>query len=354
MEVIRVLMCGSDLSVKGGMSTVIKNYLSYTKWKSIMITYIPLHVEGRKISKIFFFLNGLIKILFLCVVKKIDVVHLHTAERGSFYRKAIISKLCGAFGIQTIMHHHSAEFEEFYSALKLRNKRYVSHVLENVDLNLVLGNQLIGMITKKAPRAKVKVLNNSVDTYSERLYNVKATGILFLGRFGRRKGIYDLLQVIKILDEKIDRKYMFYLCGDGEIDKVKKIINSMKISHRIGYIGWLDLESKKELYKKIKINILPSYNEGFPMTILETMAYGIPNISTRVASIPEIIKDGSNGVLIEPGSVGTMAETLYMLLNNDELCEQMSKRAYNDICEKYSVGNNYSKLEKLYIGLVKK
>ena len=51
------------------------------------------------------------------------------------------------------------------------------------------------------------------------------------------------------------------------------------------------------------VNILPSYNEGLPMTILETMAYGIPNISTSIASIPEVLHNNDNGFLVKPGDI---------------------------------------------------
>ena len=54
-------------------------------------------------------------------------------------------------------------------------------------------------------------------------------------------------------------------------------------------------QMKNRIYKTIAINVLPSYNEGLPMSILETMAYGIPSITTNIASIPEVVVDGVNG-----------------------------------------------------------
>lgn len=75
------------------------------------------------------------------------------------------------------------------------------------------------------------------------------------------------------------------------------------------YKGWLDKSKQNEVFSNIALNVLPSYNEGLPMSILETMAYGIPNISTRVAAIPEVISD-KNGYLIYTGDKKALKEAI--------------------------------------------
>ena len=92
----------------------------------------------------------------------------------------------------------------------------------------------------------MEVLYNAVNTYLKNPYNIQAKNILFLGRLGERKGVYDLLNVVQRLDSQIDMEYKFYLCGDGDINGVKKRVDELHIAHRIAYIGWIDGEMKKE------------------------------------------------------------------------------------------------------------
>lgn len=349
---INVLMCCSELSVKGGMVSVVKNYLNYNDWDEYNIIYVPTHTEKNKIVVMLYFIKAYIKILKLAKSGEIKIAHLHTAERGSFYRKAILVRTLKKYGIKTIMHHHAAEFEKFYSELNDRQKKFVNKTLEMTDLNIVLSKRLISMITDKCPTAKVEVLYNAVPVNKKNPYNVNAHNILFLGRLGKRKGTYDLLEAIKIIDKTIPKDVKFYLCGDGEIEEVKNRVKKLNIEHRIAHVGWIEAEQKKKFYYNSCINVLPSYNEGLPMSILETMSYGIPNVTSNIASIPEVVFDGENGYLIEPGDVADLAEKLKRILLNDEERLRFSNNAHELINSEFALDVHIKKLKEIYKKLV--
>lgn len=345
---INILMCGSDLNVRGGIISVVKNYLSYERWNDYNICYIPTHIEKNKFVVALYFLQAYFRILFTALRGDFEIAYFHTAERGSFFRKAILVRTLKRLGLKTIMHHHAAEFDEFYESLSEKKKHYVIDTLEKVDLNIVLSNRLIRMITDKAPSARVKVLYNAVPTYEVNPYNANARNILFLGRLGKRKGVYDLLDVIKSLDDKLPQDVRFYLCGDGDIENVRKMVCEYEIQHRIVYIGWVDKEQKNKYIADSMINVLPSYNEGLPMSILETMANGIPNISTNIASIPEVISEGKNGFMITPGDTEALADKILMLVNDNTLRLNMSQQAWSDITTKFSLDAHIAKLKSFF------
>lgn len=341
-------MCCSELSVKGGMVSVVKNYLGYKKWEEFEIVYVPTHTEKNKIIVALYYLIAFIKILFLGLFGNISLAHLHTAERGSFYRKAILVRVLHFMGIKTIMHHHAAEFELFYKSLNERQKKFVCKTLELADLNLVLSKRLVPMIKDKSPNAKVSVLYNAVPTFGQNPYDMTSKNCLFLGRLGKRKGAYDLLEAIKIADSKLPKDVKFYFCGDGEIEQVRTKVEELRIGHRIAHIGWVDGEQKRRILEKTAINILPSYNEGLPMSILEAMSFGIPNISTNIASIPEVIFPGENGYLLTPGDVCSLANYIIELMDNNELRRKMGINAYVFIKDSFSLDNHITKLISFY------
>lgn len=341
-------MFGSTLSTKGGMVSVVKNYLSYKDWGRYKITYIPTHFDENKLLMMLHFMVRYVQIVILALFGNYKIAHFHTAERGSFWRKALLVKTMKWFGIKTVMHHHGAEFEDFYAKCSCKQKERIKKVLETVDVNIVLSKRLVAMIKDKSPKAKVKVLYNAVNTYGENPYNESAKNILFLGRLGERKGTFDLLECIYRIDKQIDKEIKFYLCGDGAIEEVRRKIEELRIGNRIAHVGWIDGEEKRELLKTTMINVLPSYNEGLPMTILETMAYGIPNISTRIASIPEVITDGINGFLITPGDINVLVEKLITLITDSSLQIKFSINSYQLIYSRFSLKNNIEKLKEYY------
>lgn len=345
---IKVLMCCSTLDTKGGMVSVVKNYLDYDQWDNIKITFVPTHFDTNKYLLILYFAVRFLQIWCAVTFMHYDIAHLHVAERGSFWRKRFLMRFFHRHGIKVVLHHHGAEFEDFFANCNENQKRKIIETLNEADVNIVLSERLISMIKSKAPLSKVEVLYNAVKTYPNNPYSLSARNVLFLGRLGERKGVFDLLKAIKRIDQIIPEEVMFYLCGDMGEEVVENRVKEFGISHRIGRVGWIDGEKKQEILRNTMINCLPSYHEGLPMTILETMALGIPNISTNIASIPEVIQNGKNGFLIQAGDVTTLSERLSQLINNDALRLLLSKESFDLIRSKFSLEEHVHKLKMIY------
>lgn len=349
---IKVLMHCSTLNTKGGMVSVTKNYLGYKGWGDYDIKFIPTHFDSNKWMVMAYFALQFGKIWWHVMTGNYKIAHLHTAERGSFWRKKILMDFYHKHGIKVVMHHHAAEFEDFYEKCTEAQKRKVQKVLADADVNIVLSKRLVPMIKEKQPKARVEVLYNAVNTYDENPYSLDARNVLFMGRLGVRKGTFDLIEAIKRLDKDIPADVKFYLCGDMGENEVRQKVKGLGIEHRIAHVGWIDGEQKREFMSKSMINCLPSYNEGLPMTILETMAAGIPNISTNIASIPEVLFDGENGYLITPGDVDALVDRLRKLINEPDLRKQFSEASYALVTRDFSLASNIEKLKGLYESLL--
>lgn len=346
---VHVLMCCSDLDrVKGGMVTMVGNLLSYEGWENCRLSYVPTHIEGSKPAKLAYFAAAYLKILGKLMFGGVDVLHLHVSERGSVYRKAALTKLARRFGKGVILHHHGADFDLFYQSLSDKDKAYVVDFLESVDRNLVLSEGVRDAFLQKAPRAKYTVMRNAVKVPPENRYSPEADLIVTMGRLGERKGTYDLLKALRTLDGELPERIKFCLCGDGEVDQVKALVKKYGLEHRVEHIGWVAGAEKDKITARTLCHVLPSYREVLPMSILETMALGIPNISTKIASIPEVITDGEHGLLIEPGDVEALTQALRTLCTDENTRMAMSAASYRLICEEYSVEACSKKLKKVY------
>lgn len=346
---LRVLMCCSDVQTfKGGMVTVVKNYLESKEWKDCVIRFVPTHKEGSRLEKSGYFLLAYLKIAGLLARGEVDVAHLHMAERGSFYRKAFLARLCRCFGVPVILHHHSAEFEDFYESLSGLGKWYVRRVFEQADLNLVLSRRAAVQYRKKAPGARIRVLYNAVKVPEQNPYSIQAKHLLVLGRLGKRKGTHVLLRALKRIDAQLPEETRCFLCGDGAVEATRSLAAKLGLEHRIAHIGWVEADEKEKLLRDTAVHILPSYREGLPMSILETMARGIPNISTNIAAIPEAVEDGENGCLIKPGDEKALADRILRLTGDCVLRERFSSAAYERIRERFNQTDQIKALERYY------
>ena len=93
------------------------------------------------------------------------------------------------------------------------------------------------------------------------------------------------------------------------------------------YLGWVSGAEKIDVFNIADIFVLPSYNEGLPISILEAMSYGLPILSTTVGGIPEIVENGVNGFLVEPGDKNALLEFLEVLVLNKTKRLEMGEKS---------------------------
>jgi glycosyltransferase involved in cell wall biosynthesis len=173
------------------------------------------------------------------------------------------------------------------------------------------------------------ILPNIID-YPEQEPTSEKTSIttfLFFGLVCKDKGIFDLVDVIGKNKDKYRNRLKLKIGGNGEIQHLKYLIQKYNIEDIVEFIGWVVAEEKKKVLNNADVFILPSYNEGVPISILEAMSYGKSIIATNVGGIPEIVEKNRNGLLIEPGKHEQIEQAINTLLEHPELIKEFGKNS---------------------------
>jgi len=97
--------------------------------------------------------------------------------------------------------------------------------------------------------------------------------------------------------------------------------------------------------------ILSSKREGVPMSILEAMAAGLPIIATNVGGIPEIVKDGENGILVPPQDQNSLANAICRVLDDSEFAANLANRARISVEQSYSIQAITESYTKIYLSI---
>lgn len=352
---MKILMVGPSREANGGMATVVNNYFNSKLTEKVELKFISTTRDGSIIIRLLYNFVAFLKILLTMISdRKIDIVHIHMSHRGSFYRKAIYIKLSKMFSKKVIIHLHSSQFDKFYeNELKDNGKKYVEKIFNSADKVVVLSEEWKEKILSWF-NCNIKVLHNSVFVPKSNNYNNESTYITLLGRLNERKGTYDIIQAIENLSKKTNiDKYKFVLAGDGDLEKLNRNIKEKNIGKHIEVLGWINTQQRDEVLKKTIIYVLPSYNEGMPMSVLEAMSYGIPTISTYVGGIPKIIDNNENGILIHAGDIKALEDSIIFLIENSDVRERISKNAYESINRKFSIDNNINELLEIYNEVLK-
>lgn len=341
----QILTISESLKGKGGVVSVVTTYKTHFH----NFNHLASTKQGNIIYKLFFFLGAIIKLLFILPSKKIKIVHIHSASKGSFVRKAVLLYISKLFNKKVIIHIHGSVFKEFY-----RDKnffRFIDKALNKADLVIALSESWYDFFKDIIKdESKIKIVHNIVENDKfdkERIVDFPIK-LLFLGEIGDRKGVFDLIEVINDNKEIFDDKIELTIGGNGEVEKLENIINRDNLSGIVKFEGWVAGEKKKTLLAENNIYILPSYNEGLPISILEAMSYQMPIIATPVGGIAEIVKNNENGIIVEPGNKDEIKKSLLFFIHNTNLINKMGKKSL-EIVKPYFADNVIKELNDIYI-----
>jgi glycosyltransferase involved in cell wall biosynthesis len=340
------------LNHRGGIGAVLEVYAANIRPFKFISTY-----SGKGIFKDFFvYLKAIISLTKTLITdKEIKIVHIHSSSRGSFVRKSILTLISKIFGKKVVFHVHGSEFHIFYKNAGLL-KPYIRFILSKVDVLICLSGWWKTFFETNFSIKQVAIINNVIQKAAEFPAvdkNNNHIRFLFLGIIGDRKGIFDLIEVLDKNKDKFSDRYTLTVGGNGEVEKLKSTISTSQLEKEIKYAGWVSGDKKNELLNNCDVYILPSYNEGLPISILEALAYGKPVISTTVGGIPEIVRPGYNGWLMEAGDRIALQEIIADVLDNKDKLDVFGKHSLA-ISRNYTPEAVFGSLETLYGNLIKK
>jgi glycosyltransferase involved in cell wall biosynthesis len=349
----KIVMLGTAFDTMGGVAAVVNVYRAAGLFARFPILYLATHCDGSRTQKLAAALLAWLRLGGLLLTGQVGLLHVHVASRASFWRKSGFFLLAFAFRVPTILHLHGGGFQLFFEQEcgPLR-QRFVRYVFNRASRVVVLSGAWKAWVRSISVNPQVEAIYNPVQMPQHtRAWADRTPGqMLFLGRLGKLKGSYDLLQAMAAL-APAHRGARLLLGGDGEQQRMQQRAAELSIASQVTLLGWLQGERKEQMLASSMLYVLPSYYEGLPMSILEAMASGIPVLSTTVGGIPEAVTDGVEGFLVAAGDVTALAERMQCLLNDDALAQRMGAAARRKVETTFSAAAVLPQIEALYAGL---
>jgi glycosyltransferase involved in cell wall biosynthesis len=218
-----------------------------------------------------------------------------------------------------------------------RKRRYY---LDNVDAFLCLtAFQRNKLVENGFPGEKCFVLPNFSEKKKKSIHPDKSF-VFWAGRINAQKG-FDIMAIVAFMLPEIP----FRIAGSD----TTRYQDHLPLSNNLSMVGKLSKEEMERSFNDASFLVFTSLSyEGFPMVFLEAMAAGIPVIAPRMAGFPEIIEDGFNGLLFDPGDSVDLAKKIEILWNDKELRTRMGENGRKKLEENYSPEVYYRKLMAVY------
>lgn len=248
-------------------------------------------------------------------------VHIHLAERMSLLRKGLLMIWCKCLGVPTIVHLHAAQFPQFYDSLPRPARWLTRRILQLPLLIVVLGPRSQAFVVQQlqVPAERVRIVPNGVPAArlpQSRLAPLRH--LLFVGNLSERKGVGDLLQALSLPGWDRQRTRIT-LAGGGDVEGYRRKAQALGLSDWIEWTGWVEREAIAQLMASADALVLPSYDEGLPLVILEALAQGLAVVCTPVGEIAHLIKEGEHALFVPPGDPPALARQLQRVLGDEAL-----------------------------------
>ncbi len=291
---------------------------------------------------------------------QIDIVHTHGVRANLVGRLA--AKLAGIKHIVTTVH---SVLEQDYPSFFARQ---VNRLMERITINSVERFVTVSDLLKQdlvghgIPAVKITTIYNGVNLAAFRQERVtgdvrKDLGIApdvpvlgMIARFHPVKGHRFFLEAAKTIS-RVRPDCRFLLVGSGQYrSEVEAMVKQLGLREQVIFTGYR--EDIVDVLHSLDILVISSLSEGFGLTAIEAMAMKVPVVATRVGGLPEIIKDGNNGILVPPADGQAIAQAVLDLLANPEDSRAMAARAFEHVRENFSVEIMAKNTEQLYCSLM--
>ena len=293
------------------------------------------------------------------------ILHTHTAKAGAIARAAAL--LAGRARPPVVLHtFHGHVLKGYFDAGRTAFFRHVERTLARASDVLVavspeVRDELVELGV--APYEKFVVIRlgipleerlggSAADVDYRHLYGIPL-GAFVVGWVGRMTGVKATEAVLEIVRAARERGVDAVLCmvGDGpDREGLERLAHELGIARQCYFVGYQS--DVAGYYRLFDTFLLPSVNEGTPVSAIESLASGTPVVANRVGGVPDVVRDGVDGFLVEPGDAEAAAERLATLAADPGLRAKLGESGRQRVLARYSVSRLVDDVDRLYRSLL--
>ena len=302
-------------------------------------------LERFRIAKLFKVFGVLLRSVGLMATQRFDFCCCPiSVNRNAFLKDALLLQLARFFRVPTVLYAHGNNLPDFFDRSSPLVKKLIGRTFRKAAAAIVLGERLRFNFEPWLPREKIFVVPTGIeplDALPEPVKRSSVITVLYLGNLIREKGVFVLLEAARIVAAKRgDIRFVFggaWFLADDERE-AKEFVAQNKLKETVEFIGPVSGPAKWRLVFGSDILAFPTfyYYETMGLVVLEAMQAGLPVVTTRRASLPEIIEDGVNGLLVEEQNAVDLAEKILNLVGDSALRQRMGEANHKKFTSFYT------------------
>jgi glycosyltransferase involved in cell wall biosynthesis len=294
-----------------------------------------------KFKKILIYLRIVFKVLYELLFFKPDLCYFSiTSKSTGFLKDFLIGVLIKLFNKKIIFHFHNKGVSKFNDIFYYH---FCYKFLFKNTKAIILSERLYFDISKYFKKDNVFICPNGIPDNTNKFkienktFHNNKIKLLFLSNLFESKGVFELLEACKILDNK---KIVFscdFIGDEGDISKsdFEKKVNSLNLNHIVNYHGKKFGKEKSYFFQNTDIFIHPTFEDCFPIVLLEALKFSKPIITTNIGAIEDIVIDNYNGYILKNLNSHSLAKSIIMLSSQSEKMHAMGLNSNNLFKKKF-------------------
>jgi len=360
-----IIVCPGGLENGGGIGRQMGYFLRALDKSGCLLSYRLLDSRGPWFlgaAKVWSLLSA--GYLAACIARLIlarfsrtrTIAHINITGRGSTLRKIFVVAAVQTVGLPYLLHVHDYDYAADYLRRGAWLQSAVRRMFRGAARVVVLGARDKASLQSalQLDSAKVLVMHNAVPDPHPQIDHSAANGppmLLFLGYLSDRKGVPELIAALgNPLLKRLD--WQATLAGGGDASAYRAMAAQYGIEDRIAFPGWLDRAAVEESCLQAACIVLPSHAEGLAMAVLEGLSHGLAVITTPVGAHAEVIQSEVSGLLVPPGNVKALAESLCRVIEDRDLRTLLQQGARRRFLEKFEISAYAKHLSALHSDLL--
>lgn len=293
------------------------------------------------------------------------ILHTHTAKAGAIARAAAL--VSGDARPPIVVHtFHGHVLKGYFDTTRTAVFKEVERSLARTsDVLIAVSPEVRDELVEAgiAPMEKFAVIRLGIpleerlgdataDLDYRRLYGIGEDAFV-VGWVGRMTGVKDTHAVLEIVRATRQRGVdaVLVMVGDGpDREHLEQLAHDLGIARSTYFVGYQS--EVAGYYRLFDTFLLPSVNEGTPVSAIEALASGSPVVATRVGGVPDVVRDGMDGFLVEAGDTDGAAGRLALLASDPDLRVRLGAAGRKRVLERYSVARLVDDVDRLYRSLL--
>lgn len=358
-----VLLLGPSLSAVSGVSTHLNQLFHSRLAEEFHLLHFQVGSQGRSesaLQKAMRFLFSPFQFLWQLIRHPPQIVHLNTSmDPKGYWRDLVYLIIARALGKKIVYQVHGGALpQDFFENSRLMSM-LLRQVLRSADVVVLLGQEMLHAYRNFSPDLHLEVIPNAIEVGADpKRKQVTAVGnrplcLAYVGRLAQSKGIFEIIDALEILDKR-GKNMQLTIAGDGPDEvRLRARVESLGLQHRVRFVGVVYGAEKEQVWNESDLFVFPTYCEGLPYALLESMAACTPPLVSPVGAIPDVIEDGVHGLFVPPGNPQALADAIGRLDDDRAWIDRMGELGRQRIVNRYTIDRLAGDFGRTYLDILK-